>query len=427
MKGRLFTLSAGRGWFVVVLAAVLVTIALSLLFGTVEAAQRNFYDEGVYRTLTRNLLDHGFYGYAEGELVAYRAPGYPFFNAGIRMVNDSYLSIRIAQALLAGGIVLVTALFTRRLARPGAAAAAAVALTLVGAVAAYSSVELTETLATFTFASALLLACVAWQHNKLLLAGVAGLVLGISILTRPQALLAIPVVAVFFIVMLPGRQGRFMAAAFLGVVVLVLAPWTVRNYVRLDAFVPVSTEGGVNFWLANNPDTTGRFQEIDEVNPELYSRISMLDEVAQDREWIRLGFQYIFENPVDALGNWLRNSVVFLGSRDPWVHQQSNVRGVRMPFLDDRALLPLVAIGLVMQWRSRNGRARFETLLPLFVIAYTVGFFMITIPHARFRHEMLPFVAFYAGIGAVGLFGLAQRALARRRSNTTVPQPHKPP
>lgn len=106
-----------------------------------------------------------------------------------------------------------------------------------------------------------------------------------------------------------------------------MAPWTIRNYARLGAFAPVSAEGGVNFFLADNPNTTGLFQEIDDAAPEEYDRITKLPEVEQAREWIRLGFRHIEEHPVRSVRNWLRNAAVFVGSRNPWVHEQSRLRG----------------------------------------------------------------------------------------------------
>jgi hypothetical protein len=37
---------------------------------------------------------------------------------------------------------------------------------------------------------------------------------------------------------------------------LLLVPWVLRNAISLKAFVPVSTTGGENFLLGNNPGTT---------------------------------------------------------------------------------------------------------------------------------------------------------------------------
>ena len=41
------------------------------------------------------------------------------------------------------------------------------------------------------------------------------------------------------------------------VAIAILAPWTIRNYIVFDRFVPISTNGGFNFWRGNNDVTTG--------------------------------------------------------------------------------------------------------------------------------------------------------------------------
>jgi hypothetical protein len=74
-----------------------------------------------------------------------------------------------------------------------------------------------------------------------------GVLLGALVLVRPEYLaISIPIAVVVFA--LAGREswrsGLAGAAILLAGVVLVISPWTVRNAVELDRFVPVSTGGG---------------------------------------------------------------------------------------------------------------------------------------------------------------------------------------
>ena len=43
---------------------------------------------------------------------------------------------------------------------------------------------------------------------------------------------------------------------------LVLSPWTIRNYIKYKAFIPVDTLGGVNLYIGNNPKAMGFFVDI---------------------------------------------------------------------------------------------------------------------------------------------------------------------
>lgn len=113
----------------------------------------------------------------------------------------------------------------------------------------------------------------------------SGLCLGYAGLTQPATLL--------FGIILPGfdvmARARGRDALFrLGIVgfiaVMVVIPWTVRNYLIHDAFIPVNTAGGIVFYSANNPNATGGW-----IKGSAY-----LDEAFQDAgelEANRLGFK----------------------------------------------------------------------------------------------------------------------------------------
>src|SRR5262249_43033102 len=84
------------------------------------------------------------------------------------------------------------------------------------------------------------------------IAAVAGLLFGLSILARETALYFVPLAALW----LAGRgdergRGTKGGAAFLRAAVRTVAPWTLRNWVVFDAFVPVSTAGALNLWQGN--------------------------------------------------------------------------------------------------------------------------------------------------------------------------------
>jgi hypothetical protein len=81
---------------------------------------------------------------------------------------------------------------------------------------------------------------------------VGGAAWGLAVLTRETALYFAPVIALWLALnrRLTGGPGR--AAAFLLAALLVVAPWTWRNWVVFRAFVPVSTAGGLNLYQGNS-------------------------------------------------------------------------------------------------------------------------------------------------------------------------------
>jgi len=77
----------------------------------------------------------------------------------------------------------------------------------------------------------------------------SGLLWGLAILTRETVLYFLPFAALWLAWRRAGGVRR--AATLLAAAVLVVLPWTIRNWVVFDAFVPVSTSGALNLWQGN--------------------------------------------------------------------------------------------------------------------------------------------------------------------------------
>jgi hypothetical protein len=77
----------------------------------------------------------------------------------------------------------------------------------------------------------------------------SGLLWGLAILTRETVLYFLPLAALW---LAWGRAGGARrAAVLLATAVLVVLPWTLRNWIVFEAFVPVSTSGALNLWQGN--------------------------------------------------------------------------------------------------------------------------------------------------------------------------------
>jgi 4-amino-4-deoxy-L-arabinose transferase-like glycosyltransferase len=79
----------------------------------------------------------------------------------------------------------------------------------------------------------------------------AGVLFGLAVLTRETLLYFMPLFAAWLIYR---RRGGLVRAGLLCVAtLLVVAPWTYRNAVVFDTFIPVSTAGSLNLWQGNAP------------------------------------------------------------------------------------------------------------------------------------------------------------------------------
>jgi len=96
---------------------------------------------------------------------------------------------------------------------------------------------------------------------------VAGAMIGTGFLVRsPLGLMALGCVVGALAVHGARRAWRpalVGAGAALAAMVLVLTPWTVRNFVHYDRFMPADSKSGVNLWMFNlPPGVTPRWDEI---------------------------------------------------------------------------------------------------------------------------------------------------------------------
>jgi tetratricopeptide (TPR) repeat protein len=86
----------------------------------------------------------------------------------------------------------------------------------------------------------------------------AGMLIGLSVITKPNALLIIPGAFIWigFMVKTWGNRYRAMASILLGVLLLA-APVTIRNYIHFNDFVLITADGGKVFFHGNGPGATG--------------------------------------------------------------------------------------------------------------------------------------------------------------------------
>ncbi len=210
-----------------------------------------------------------------------RPPAYIVFVAGVfRLSNDSLVALQVAQIAVSLLTIAATYGLVRTAFPPGAlgranprhvALGAALILAVQPSLVLYTGFFLTETLFLLLI-TALIWALVAYfrattPRSAVACAALAGALAGLALLTRASMtpLLVLVAGAILARRGLPWRPRLAAAGAFVACILLVLAPWTVRNALHYGRFLPLDTSGYYVIWT-DNTDLS-----LPELRQELYN------------------------------------------------------------------------------------------------------------------------------------------------------------
>ncbi|MBI4671140.1 MAG: glycosyltransferase family 39 protein [Chloroflexi bacterium] len=368
-------------------------------------------DQGVFVKQGKRLAQQGL---VEWKYNA-RAPGYIFFVATNFLVSgeDRLGFVRVAQSALAAttaaalyGLTQLAFTSIARRRRQVIGLLAALVYAVTPDYLFFSQTVWAEAYFIFLLVLAFCFLLRAFRQEKRWYWFLAsGVLFGAATLTREFLILFAAGFVPLWLVLthLPQwRAGVARALVFLLGVILVIAPYTYRNYVNLQAFELISWEGGHTFWmdtaLALTPGTTKR---------ALRPGLRKLDPATRNRELYARGFELVLAQPV----TW-----VLVKANEPakiWTDLESNlfVYGAALKLIVPQGaelwrvglrvfwlvLLDLIIIGVVL---AQDSRAK---LLWAFYLLASIAAYFATHYQTRFRLPLAILFLPYAAYSAVEL------------------------
>jgi tetratricopeptide (TPR) repeat protein len=250
--------------------------------------------------------------------------------------------------------------------------------------------------------------------------GGAGFLWGLAAISTPNILLAAPPAAAWIAwrgaraAGAPGVRWRAVLL-FLAGVSLPIAAVAVRNLAVSGEPVLISSNGGINFYIGNNPDYDltvrirpgGEFERLEE-QPE---NLGILGEAARSRWFTARAVDFLVHYPGAALRLYGRKTLDLLAGRE--IPRNEDIYDYRRTSILLRALVwrfaiafpfglvaPLAAAGVVAVFRDRKAADSARPtalLLLLYTGAYALSI-LLFFPTDRYRLPIVPVLAVFAGV-----------------------------
>jgi 4-amino-4-deoxy-L-arabinose transferase-like glycosyltransferase len=403
-----------------------------------------FGDALSYVEAAQALCADGSYPW-RSNLPFFRAPGLPFFLAIATLCHPGDIAAaKAALAVLDAGTVVLTYALARAIRLAQAPALLAAALVAVNPFVVQSSVDVTtEPLATLLIAAwltAIVRGAGPGRGTNAWTWAIAGVAAGLAALTRPAALVCVPLGVVgAFLLVDRGAGARRVAiarAAVLSVAaLLVLAPWSIAASRAAGGPILVNDAGGYALWrgvhrdlarAAAAPDAATFLAESERFERETSPRVAAEVDArfatpsARAAEWRRLAIAEVRADPGTAASFLVRKARVYWR---PWVDR--SVSPTWLVVASALVSLPVLAGGIAgLAWLGRRTttrsrvRPRSQPALAIFLALVIATPWLAQLPYQVMSRFRVPFVEVPASVLASGL---ACAILSRWRAGRRVP------
>ena len=364
-----------------------------------------------------------------------RPPGYPWFLAATYAVSGgAYEAPRVAQILLGLASIFLAWRIGRRIAGPAAglvfAALVAFHVSLV-----YWEAELHEpTLLVFLLLAAVVALARFGEAPSVRRAALAGALLGLGALVRPNVLLLLAFAAAWTAWVARGRGVRALpaAAGLLAAAAVVISPATIRNALVARDLVLITSNSGINLFIGNNPKATGfvsgtlpgygDFRTCYDY-PAIARKVEReLGRPVSDSEisahFTRKAIAFVRERPGQFLSLLGKKALLFWGPDEVSHNKVEALDRENSPCCDacregSRRFSRVRSSGS----RSSDGRAgtgwrrahRPLREISVLVAGFTLAWFLSVLPYfaaERYRAPILPFLMLLASVAAVKIASL---------------------
>lgn len=418
------------------LAVFLAAFLIRLIYLIQSRSNPSFYfpmiDELWHFNWAKDIIGGNFWG----SEAYFRGPLYPYFLAILlKITGSSILWSRILQMIIPSlSAVLIYLLGTKSFSHK-VGIMAALAFAAYGTMIFYDAMFMIESLFIFLNLLAVYFLLRYEKAVRPLRWFISGAILGLSAIARPNILLIAPLffLWIYFRPQFAGKKKRsfLIAATYLIGILIPILTVTLRNYVITGEPILISSQGGVNLYIGNNPDSEGLTMLMPEVKLDEslpWNEFTTATRKAAEKEtgknltageessfWTRKALAFIWDNPGKFVSLTFRKLIYFFvgfeNSDNQDIYFSRNYSSLlsillwhKLIYFPFGLLFPLAAIGVIEGWKRRKELA----LYYIFIIGYipTVILFLVT---ARHRLPVIPFLLIFAALGLLAVMEIFRK------------------
>jgi tetratricopeptide (TPR) repeat protein len=357
------------------------------------------------------------------DTVFFRAPLYPLILGLLYSVSGaSILFAKIFWMIISALSCVLIYRVTSRVLDGSAARIAGIIMALYGTIIFFDSQFLFPVLIVFLNLAAVLFLLKYNDGENPAYLYLSALTFGLSAITRPNILAVVPFVLLWFVIVsAKSKSLRYRlvhAVVFLMLLVLPILPTAIHNYRVSQEFIPISSQGGVNLYIGNNPTADGLVVSMPEFPPGKWVAwnefIELTDSIAEQETGKQLGPGEISSYWVSKTLSWVKSDfggfltltfkkffVFFAGREVPnnwqiYFYKSFSTLlsflildvGIKLPF---GLIMPLALAGIVLT------RSRWRQMLPLHLMIWIYApAVIIFFVNARYRLPIVPFAIVFA-------------------------------
>ena len=367
-------------------------------------------DALVHDTWAMEILFKDFWGNA----AFFRAPLYSYFLALIYGVFGHNLFIARLIQIIIGSLscVLIYILAFKIYRNKAISLISGIIASLYWVFIYFDNELLIPVLIVFLNLSGIIIFLEAIENMNLKALFYSGLIFGLSAISRPNILLFMPFLFVWLFIVIRKDKNLKSSIKFCSIftigVCLIVFPITLRNYIIGDDFVLIGSQGGVNFYIGNNPYSDGKTAVVPGTKGTFWGGYHDTNNIAMNDMkktllpseisdyWYKKGIKFILSNPVKTLKLYGKKlSLIFdlneisNNKNIAFFKNESNI--LRLPLFFGLSLVfPFALSGMIFSKKDR-----YWYLITFFVIIYSISILLFFVT-SRFRIPILPILIIFA-------------------------------